>query len=87
MNPLRQRLEERLQELRSEFAAGKSRLAELEQQHASLEQTLLRISGAVQVLEEELEEELERAVAEADSPGTSVRPSLVDAAGGGNTAA
>jgi hypothetical protein len=46
------RLEQRLQELRSEFEAGQKMLLELEQKRANLEQTLLRISGAIQVLEE-----------------------------------
>ena len=49
---MRERLEQRLQQLRSEFQAGQSMLAELEHKRTNLEQTLLRISGAVQVLEE-----------------------------------
>jgi hypothetical protein len=49
---MRARLEQRLQELKSEFEAGQKMLAELEQKRAHLEQTLLRISGAIQVLQE-----------------------------------
>lgn len=52
------RLEQRLQGLRSEFEAGQKMLLELEQKRANLEQTLLRISGAIQVLEELLTAEL-----------------------------
>ena len=49
---MRERLEQRLQQLRAEFQAGQSMLAELDHKRANLEQTLLRISGALQVLEE-----------------------------------
>jgi prefoldin subunit 5 len=45
-------LKQRLEELHAEFEAGQRMLAELEQQHANLEPTLLRIAGAIQVLEE-----------------------------------
>lgn len=51
---MRERLEERLQELRAEFQKGEQTLQELEEQAARVRQTLLRISGAIQVLEEEL---------------------------------
>lgn len=44
----------RLYRLKSEFELGQNRLVELEAQAASLHNILLRISGAVQVLEEEL---------------------------------
>lgn len=48
-------LNERLQALKTEFEAGQKMLAELEQQRVGLEQKMLRISGAIQVLAEELE--------------------------------
>jgi uncharacterized coiled-coil protein SlyX len=51
---MRERLEQRLQELRVEFEKGQQTLQELETQTAAVRQTLLRISGAIQVLEEEL---------------------------------
>lgn len=54
---MRERLEQRLQELRGEFETGQRMLGELEQQRLGLEKTLLRISGAIQVLEEELEKD------------------------------
>jgi len=51
---MREQLEERLVSLKSELEAGERVLADLEARRASLTKTLLRISGAVQVLEEEL---------------------------------
>ncbi|MEV0825093.1 hypothetical protein [Nonomuraea rubra] len=47
-----ERLQARLAELRREYAVGESRLRDLLQQESSLRETLLRISGAIQVLEE-----------------------------------
>lgn len=49
---MKERLELRLQELRAEFAAGQKMLADLEAKQAHVRETLLRISGAIQVLEE-----------------------------------
>jgi len=49
---MKDKLTERLQELQAEYKSGQSMLADLEQKKAALEQTLLRISGAIQVLEE-----------------------------------
>ncbi|NEO62043.1 MAG: hypothetical protein F6J98_17015, partial [Moorea sp. SIO4G2] len=40
--------------LKSEYEAGQKMLAELEAKQANLRETLLRISGAIQVLEETL---------------------------------
>jgi predicted nuclease with TOPRIM domain len=48
------RLGQRLESLKAEFARGQERLAQLDNEAAQLRQTLLRISGAIQVLEEEL---------------------------------
>lgn len=58
-----------LEELKKEFADGQKRATGLEQQQATLHQTLLRISGAIQVLEEELKVQTEDA---ALNNGTSV---------------
>ena len=51
---MREQLEQRLQELQAEFESGQKMLADLETRQASLRESLLRISGAIQVLEEEL---------------------------------
>jgi predicted nuclease with TOPRIM domain len=53
---MRERLQERLEELRRELIAGETRLRELEAEEAGLRETLLRISGAAQVVRELLEE-------------------------------
>lgn len=45
-------LEQRLQELRAEFESGQKMLADLESKQVNLRDTMLRISGAIQVLEE-----------------------------------
>jgi len=49
-------LERRLAQLKSEFETGQARLRNLSQQQAHLQETLLRISGAIQVLEELMDE-------------------------------
>jgi len=43
-----------MEELKKEFEIGQHRLQETERQQAMLRETLLRISGAIQVLEEAL---------------------------------
>ena len=47
-------LRNRLDELKKEFELGQKKLQELETEASNVRSTLLRISGAVQVLEEEL---------------------------------
>jgi hypothetical protein len=49
---MRESLEKRLAELKAELEAGRKLAAELEQKQNSLQATMLRISGATQVLEE-----------------------------------
>ena len=44
--------EERLLKLRAEFTSGQQMMADLQRRRSELSQTLLRISGAIQVLEE-----------------------------------
>jgi hypothetical protein len=49
-------MEKRLSELREQLEMGQQQLAVLDRQRAELRDTVLRISGAVQVLEELLEQ-------------------------------
>lgn len=49
---MRDQLTARLQTLKAEYETGQKMLAELEAKQADLRQTMLRISGAIQVLEE-----------------------------------
>jgi hypothetical protein len=44
--------EQRLAALRRDYDDGQARLIQLEQQASALRETLLRISGAIQILEE-----------------------------------
>ncbi len=54
---MREQLEKRLQELSDEYESGAEMLVDLETREANLRETLLRISGAIQVLEETLAED------------------------------
>jgi uncharacterized coiled-coil protein SlyX len=49
------RLQDRLEDLRGEFATGQQTLRELEVQVSGVRDTMLRIAGAIQVLEELVE--------------------------------
>ena len=51
---MREQVQKRLEELEAELDAGQKMLSALETKRDNLRQTLLRISGAIQVLEEEL---------------------------------
>jgi hypothetical protein len=61
---MKQQLEQRLSQLKSEFESGQKMLAEYEAKQSELRATLLRISGAIQVLEEELKKEEGDAITE-----------------------
>jgi len=50
-------MRDRLAELRKEWEIGQARLAELERETAALQQSMLRIAGATQVLTEMLPDE------------------------------
>jgi hypothetical protein len=54
---MREQLEKRLTELKTESEQGEKMLSDLDARREQVRQTLLRISGAVQVLEELLNEE------------------------------
>lgn len=47
-------LRRRLDDLKGQFEKGRARLGQLEAEAGELRQTLTRIAGAIQVLEEEL---------------------------------
>lgn len=54
---MKKQIEQRLQGLRTEFESGQKMLAEIEGKQTNIRNTLLRISGAIQVLEEEIAKE------------------------------
>lgn len=54
---MKDKVEERLRELRNELESGRALLEEIETKKVNLQSTLLRISGAIQVLEELLANE------------------------------
>lgn len=60
-------LQKRLNTLKAEYESGQRMLAELDARRAQLTQTMLRIEGAMQLLNEVLEQEPE-ATHEADEP-------------------
>lgn len=60
-------LQDRLNTLKSEYESGQRLLAELEGRRAQLTQTMLRIEGAMQLLNEVMEQESEP-TPEADEP-------------------
>lgn len=49
---MKREIEARLKELKEEYQKGQGQLVALEQETANLRNTLLRISGAIQVLQE-----------------------------------
>ena len=51
---MRTQLEQRLADLRAELEKGQTILADLKNKEANLKESMLRIQGAIQVLEEEL---------------------------------
>lgn len=54
---MKEPLESRLAQLKSELQLGQTRLDELESEAADLRQTLLRIAGTIQVLEKMRDEQ------------------------------
>jgi len=51
---MKEKLEERLKELKEEFGTGQKMLCEIETKRDELQQNMLRISGAIQIIEETL---------------------------------
>ncbi len=66
-------IQKRLQSLKTEFEAGQKLAAELDAKRANVRETLLRISGAIQVLEEIIAEQGDT-VAEAPPDNGQVAP-------------
>ena len=52
---MKEQLQKRLEELRAEFEKGKTTLQELDAKTSSVREMMLRLSGAIQVLQEELD--------------------------------
>ena len=71
---MRDKLQQRLKDLKTEYESGQKVLTELEAKQANVRDTLLRISGAIQVLEEELA----NAETEASSVGSSAEEAPVE---------
>jgi hypothetical protein len=68
---MKDQLENRLLELRAEFDSGQQVLSELEAKQTQTKSTLLRISGAIQVLQEllnqdQVDEQVEQTVDSSD---------------------
>lgn len=74
---MRKQLQKRLQELKTEYESGQKVLVELATKKTNLRETLLRIAGAIQVLEEELAQSEEENNTE--SPETStIEPEIIN---------
>lgn len=61
---MKEKLQKRLAELKQEYESGQKMMTELETKQSNLRDTLLRISGAIQILEEELSDEMEEEIEE-----------------------
>jgi hypothetical protein len=66
---MQDQLEKRLSELSEDFEKGKKKLEGLEAEAAELRHTLLRISGAIQVLQEELRKAASDSAPQGETPG------------------
>ena len=65
---MQDRIEGRLADLRAEYETGQRALADLEQKGQALRDTMLRIRGAIQVLEEFRDQEAPGPPAPAPAP-------------------
>lgn len=54
---MKEQLQKRLEELKNEYKSGEQMMQDLQQKQDNLKQTMLRIAGAIQVLEEEIAKE------------------------------
>lgn len=69
---MKEQFQQRLEELKAEFASGQKMMNDLQLKQSDLGNTLLRISGAIQVLEELLNQK----PGEERIPGNSEGPEL-----------
>ena len=67
-------IRERLEDLRHEFKEGEAKMKELEKQQAYVRDTMLRISGAIQALEELLVQTPASPTADGDNVGSALMP-------------
>jgi len=67
---MKEQIEARLNILKSEFDSGQKVMADLEARQVDLNNTLMRISGAIQVLEEELNKSNGNAASDAQQHDT-----------------
>lgn len=51
---MKEQLQQRLEQLKNEYELGKKTLRELDEKQTNLRDTMLRIAGGIQVLEEEI---------------------------------
>jgi len=54
---MKEQMETRIKELKAELESGQKAMEELELKHTNITYTLLRINGAIQVLEELVQKE------------------------------
>ena len=59
---MKEKLERRLEELQNQFDSGRELLVEAEAKVFNIKESMLRISGAIQVLKEELEVEADELI-------------------------
>lgn len=74
---MNEQVQARLEELREEYARGQATLEDLERQTSNVRATMLRISGAIQVLEELLAADAAPAAGDGeDAPPAGARATL-----------
>lgn len=78
MDSVQDRLISRLRELEAEYEAGERRLHVLEAESVRLRETMLRISGAIQVLQELLKSHAAGSQNQDDVTNTSITPAPVE---------
>lgn len=66
---MQEQLKKRLEELKKEYETGQARLRELEAETSHVGETMLRISGAIQVIHEMLNDSNEQEKGESAASG------------------